>query len=94
MTSYYAQTRYAERPDQWQGSTVLRFATSAEAEASLAPIIAGYPNLVETRIVESPFAPTDDWVIAPNGQGYACPRGRKDGAKRMRRTAKKNPRLY
>lgn len=78
MTSYCPQTRYAQQPDVWLGGQGVRFATPEEAQASLARLIATRDDLLETRIVESTHKPTDAWVIAGNGEGYAIPRGRQD----------------
>jgi hypothetical protein len=70
MTSYCPQTRFAAAPDRWFGGEGVRYATRAEAEASLAEIIAARPDLLETRVVESIRKPTNIWQ-----DGYSIPRG-------------------
>ena len=66
MTSYLAMTRFAGGPDTWCGLEGRRYATPQEAQASLAELIATRDDLLETRIDESPFKPTNLWDFERN----------------------------
>jgi len=63
MTSYLALTRFDGDPD-WGGLRGRRYATPQEAQASLTEIMRS--DLVESRIVESPYKPTNLWDFERN----------------------------
>jgi hypothetical protein len=65
MTSYLAMTRFAGGP-AWFGLKGRRYATPQEAEASLAELRARRLDLVESRIDESPYRPTNLWDFERN----------------------------
>jgi hypothetical protein len=70
MTSYCPQTRFAGMGEnEWAGRDHLRFATEAEAEASLAQLRTERADLIETRIVISPKKPTMVWFFDKNIAG-------------------------
>ena len=81
MTSYCPQTKFSTDPLlRWNGGEGLRFATPEEAQASLAEVIAGRADLIETRIFESRHKPSFNWVVVVDpidgtAKGYAIPRG-------------------
>jgi hypothetical protein len=63
--SYLAMTRFDGDPD-WGGLGGRRYATPQEAEASLSELRARRTDLVETRIAESPYRPTNLWDFERN----------------------------
>ena len=67
MTSYSPWTRFEAAPDQWCGSKSYRFATREEAQASLDEIASERPDLIETKIVELPWKPTEGRKGLPLG---------------------------
>ena len=62
MTTYIPQTKFTFSGDRWEFSNQVRYATREEAEASMDHIRAGRPDLVATRVVESPHKATRIWT--------------------------------
>jgi hypothetical protein len=56
MTSYIPQTKFAGLPNRWFGA--YRYETRKEAEDNLAHIRAYREDLIDTRILESPYGPS------------------------------------
>ena len=57
--SFIAETKFAAMPDRWLGGK--RYETRAEAEANLAAIRAQRADLIDSRIVESSYGPSDGY---------------------------------
>ena len=70
MTSYCPQTRFTGMgEDEWAGRDKLRFATEAEAVASLAHLQKQRDDLIATRIVPSPKPWTMIWYFDKDMMG-------------------------